>query len=284
MKNAQQRSCSVRSHWSESRLNINKAQLPRKFTSLSILNLAFIILNFWNVLSTSLSLSSSSGEPSAAVWGLLVVNIENLSLAISLIEFLSAYLTVGGQYHWVVIVSPSIYAPFLAWLTKWITLFEWIAVIVSKNLLSSQLIVRLVMSKKMNEVDNLSNFFMYLIITWIAFVVNFWLSSRLPSLNKFALFASIIEVVIIFIITLTYSRFRWAKPSFVFAKFVNETSWPGQYKQILLQNILLDRNWFEQMKLLGFLEPFRQDLRSTIMMQSLTCRKWPHYSIYSIMF
>lgn len=128
---------------------------------------------------------------------LLVAGIGNLSFATSLAEFLSAYPTAGGQYHWVAIVSPRAYAPFLAWLSGWITLFGWIAVTASGNLLGSQLILGIVVNKKKDEVGNLPDFLMYLCVTLIAFAVNLGMSSRLPSLNKVALIASIIGVVII---------------------------------------------------------------------------------------
>lgn len=203
--------------------------LPRNFTPISMLGLAFTTLNSWGVLSASLPLSLTSGGPSATVWGLLVAGTGNLCLAASLAEFLSAYPTAGGQYHWVAIVSPQGYAPFLAWLTGWITLFGWIAVTASGSLLGSQLIVGVVVSRKDGKVGNLQDFIMYILMTSIAFAVNLWMSSRLPSLHKFALFSSIIGLVVIPVIALMCSRSHWAELSFVFGGFINETGWPGRY-------------------------------------------------------
>lgn len=65
-----------------------------------MLGLAFAILNSWTALAASISLALPSGGPSAVIWGLIVGDICNLALAASLAEFLSAYPTAGGQYHW----------------------------------------------------------------------------------------------------------------------------------------------------------------------------------------
>jgi choline transport protein len=58
---------------------------------LSMLGLAFAILNSWTALSASLSLALPSGGPTSVIWGLVTAGICNLCLAASLAEFLSAY-------------------------------------------------------------------------------------------------------------------------------------------------------------------------------------------------
>jgi choline transport protein len=75
----------------------HKQELQRNFSPLSMLGLAFAILNSWTALSASLSLALPSGGPSSVIWGLITAGICNLCLAASLAEFLSAYPTAGGQ-------------------------------------------------------------------------------------------------------------------------------------------------------------------------------------------
>lgn len=82
-----------------------KQELNRNFSLLSMLGLAFAILNSWTALAASMSLALPSGGPSAVLWGLITAGIFNLALAASLAEFMSAYPTAGGQYHWAAIVS-----------------------------------------------------------------------------------------------------------------------------------------------------------------------------------
>ena len=119
----------------------HEAELKRNFSPLSMLGLAFAILNSWTALSASLSLALPSGGPVAVIWGLITAGICNLCLAASLAEFLSAYPTAGGQYHWVAVISWKPWVPILSWITGWINVSGWIALVASGGLLGSQLIV-----------------------------------------------------------------------------------------------------------------------------------------------
>lgn len=97
-----------------------KQELKRNFSMFSMLGLAFAILNSWTALSASLSLALPSGGSTSVLWGLITAGICNLCLAASLAEFLSAYPTAGGQYHWVAIISWKNYVRILSWITGWV--------------------------------------------------------------------------------------------------------------------------------------------------------------------
>jgi choline transport protein len=71
-----------------------KQELKRNFSPLSMLGLAFAILNSWTALSASLGLALPSGGSTSVLWGLVTAGVCNLCLAASLAEFLSAYPTV----------------------------------------------------------------------------------------------------------------------------------------------------------------------------------------------
>jgi choline transport protein len=75
----------------------HKGELKRNFSLLSMLGLAFAILNSWTALSSSLGLALPSGGSTSVLWGLITAGICNLALAASMAEFLSAYPTAGGQ-------------------------------------------------------------------------------------------------------------------------------------------------------------------------------------------
>lgn len=98
-----------------------KQELKRNFSMFSMLGLAFAILNSWTALSASLSLALPSGGSTSILWGLITAGICNLCLAASLAEFLSAYPTAGGQYHWVAIISWKRWMPILSWTTGWVS-------------------------------------------------------------------------------------------------------------------------------------------------------------------
>lgn len=121
-----------------------QSELKRNFSPLAMLGLAFAILNSWTALSASLSLALPSGGPTSVVWGLVTAGICNLSLAASMAEFLSAYPTAGGQYHWVAVIAWKRWVPILSWITGWINVSGWIALVASGGLLGSQLIVGII--------------------------------------------------------------------------------------------------------------------------------------------
>lgn len=73
----------------------HQQELERNFSMISMLGLAFAILNSWTALAASLNLALPSGGPSAVLWGLITAGIFNLCLAASLAEFLAAYPTAG---------------------------------------------------------------------------------------------------------------------------------------------------------------------------------------------
>ncbi|RAL58596.1 hypothetical protein DID88_003956 [Monilinia fructigena] len=109
----------------------HKQELERNFSLLSMLGLAFAILNSWTALAASLSVALPSGGPTSVLWGLITAGVCNLCLAVSLSEFLSAYPTAGGQYHWVAVISWKKYVPILSWITGWINVSGWIALVAS---------------------------------------------------------------------------------------------------------------------------------------------------------
>lgn len=80
-------------------LTLHDSELTRHFSPLSMLGMAFAILNSWTALAASLSLALPSGGPVAVLWGLVTAGIGNLCLAASLAEFLGVWPTAGGQYE-----------------------------------------------------------------------------------------------------------------------------------------------------------------------------------------
>jgi choline transport protein len=112
-------------------------ELKRNFSTLSMLGLAFAILNSWTALSASLSLALPSGGPASIIWGLVTAGICDLYLAASLAEFLSAYPIAGGQCHWVAMISWKPWVPILSWTTGWINVSGWIALTATGGLLEA---------------------------------------------------------------------------------------------------------------------------------------------------
>ncbi|KAF2087070.1 amino acid transporter [Saccharata proteae CBS 121410] len=205
----------------------HKGELKRQFSFLSMLGLAFAILNSWTALSTSLSLALPSGGSTSVIWGLITAGICNLCLAASLAEFLSAYPTAGGQYHWVAVISWKGWVASLSWICGWINCFGWIALTATGGLLGSQLIVGIIYLESPGyEAKSWHQFLIYIGYNIFAFLVNAFANSSLPHINKAAISWSIAGFAIICITVLACTSPNYSSGEFVFAKFINTTGWP----------------------------------------------------------
>lgn len=205
----------------------HEQQLNRNFSLLSMLGMGFAILNSWTALAASLSLALPSGGSTSVLWGLITSGICDLCLAASLAEFLSAYPTAGGQYHWVAVISPPRLVAPLSWVTGWINVAGWIALVATGGLLGSDLIVGIIAYENpAYESQRWHQFLIYIGYTLFAFLVNAFMNSLLPLVNKAAFIWSIAGFAVICVTALATSSPNYADGDFVFRDFINQTGWP----------------------------------------------------------
>ena len=198
----------------------------RQFSRWTMLGLSFAILNSWTALSASLSLALPSGGPVAVIWGLVTAGICNLSLAASLAEMLSAYPTSGGQYHWAAMIAPQSLKRGIAWVTGWINLSGWVALVATNSSLASTLIINMIaLMVEGYGYKRWHQFLIYLGITFLTFGINL-LHKLLPLVNGIALAWSIGGFLIISITVLACAAPNYATGRYVFTTFINETGWP----------------------------------------------------------
>lgn len=211
-----------------------KQELHRNFSRLSMLGLAFAILNSWTALAASLSLALPSGGASAILWGLIVAGLCNLCLAASLAEFLSAYPTAGGQYHWVAIISWKRFARVISYSTGWINVAAWVCLTASGGLLGSQLILGVISLLHPEYVSEpWHQFLIYIAYTLAAFCINAFMNRLLPYFNKAAFLWSLAGFAIICITVLSCATPNYQSASFVFGGFINESGWPDGLSWLL---------------------------------------------------
>ena len=205
----------------------HQQELQRNFSSLAMLGLAFAILNSWTALSASLSLALPSGGPTSVIWGLVTAGICNLALAASLAEFLSAYPTAGGQYHWVAVISWKPWVPILSWIIGWINVGGWIALTATGGLLGSQLIVGIIsFMTPAYTAQRWHQFLIYIGYNLFAFLLNAFGALILPMFTKAAFIWSIAGFAIICITLLACASPDYQSGSFVYRDFINQTGWP----------------------------------------------------------
>ncbi|KAJ2896712.1 Choline transport protein [Zalerion maritima] len=204
-----------------------KPELERNFSKVSMLGLAFAILNSWTALSTAMSLALDSGGPSAVVWGLMVAGICNLCLAVSLAEFLSAFPTAGGQYHWAAIISWKQYSRAISFVTGWINVAAWVCLTATGGLLGSTLVVSII-SLMHPEYESRAwhQFLIFIGFNLVALVINVFGTRLLPMFTKAAFLWSLGGFVVICITILACASPEYQSGAFVYGEFINDVGWP----------------------------------------------------------
>ncbi|KAI0008356.1 amino acid/polyamine transporter I [Xylariaceae sp. FL0662B] len=205
----------------------HKQELKRNFSLISMLGLGFAILNTWTALAASMSLALPSGGPSAVIWGLIVTGILNLCQAASLAEFLSAYPTAGGQYHWAAIIAWRPCSRSISFVTGWISTSGWVALAATGSLLGSQFVVEIISLLHADyEPVPWHQFLIYIGFTLIALFINAFSTRLLPYFTKTAFFWSLSGFVVISITVLACASPDYQSGAFVYGNFINEVGWP----------------------------------------------------------
>ncbi|PHH59786.1 hypothetical protein CDD81_2590 [Ophiocordyceps australis] len=202
-------------------------ELRRSFSPLALLGLAFAILNSWTALAAASSLALPSGGTSAVLWGLVVAGVCNLCLAASLAEFLSAWPTAGGQYHWVALVAPQSSRRALSFVTGWISVCGWVALSASAPFFCSSFVGNIVaVFNGGHELPPWQTFLLYVGFTSIGFVVNAFGTGLLPLITKAAFYWSMAGFVVMSITVLACAAPNFQSAAFVYGEFRNSTGWP----------------------------------------------------------
>ncbi|KAI0477158.1 amino acid/polyamine transporter I [Xylariaceae sp. FL0804] len=205
----------------------HKQELGRNFSMVSMLGLAFAILNTWTALAASITLALPSGGPSAVIWGLVVAGVCNLCLAASLAEFLSAYPTAGGQYHWAAIVAWRGWSRGISYATGWINVSGWVALTATGGLLGSTFIINIItLLHDDYEEKPWHQFLIYIAFTLLALLINAFSTRLLPLFTKAAFFWSLAGFAIISVTVLACASPDYQSGAFVYGRFINEVGWP----------------------------------------------------------
>ncbi|KAI2629477.1 gaba permease [Xylaria nigripes] len=217
-----------------------KQELHRNFSMISMLGLAFAILNSWTALSTSLNLALPSGGPSAVIWGLVLAGVLNLCLAASLAEFLSAYPTAGGQYHWAAIISWPWSKRAISFITGWINVGAWVCLTATGSLLGSTLVLNIISLMKPGfgtdaawKAQPWQQLLIYIAFTLASFCINAFGNRLLPFFTKTAFAWSLSGFVIITVAVLSCASPDFQSGSFVYGGFFNEVGWPDGFAWLL---------------------------------------------------
>ena len=205
----------------------HKQELKRNFSLLSMLGLAFAILNTWTALAAAITLALPSGGTSSVIWGLMLAGVCNLCLAASMAEFLSAFPTAGGQYHWAAIVAWPGWSRSISYVTGWINVSGWVALTATGSLLGSTFIINIItLLHKDYVAQTWHQFLIYIAFTVIALAINAFFTRLLPLFTQAAFIWSMAGFIIISITVLACASPDYQSGDFVYGQFANDVGWP----------------------------------------------------------
>lgn len=212
--------------------------LSRKFTTWSMFFLAFSVLGTWSTFAQGLSSGLTSGGPITILWGLVLVAICNICVAVSLGELCSSMPTALGQAFWISRLWPgNSWARFASYMCAWVNTFGWWALSASQLAFMTNFMLSmkvLFIGEWEPAATGWINFLLYLGVTLFVTLVNLVACRRdfiLPLFNNFV-GVCFVTLFFVFILALLISvgvrdNLDFQPASFVFGKWMNQTSWNG---------------------------------------------------------
>lgn len=212
-------------------------ELVRQFNSWSMFALAFTVLGTWSTFSQNLSDGITNGGPVDILWGLVLVTLCNLCVAVSLGELTSAMPTAMGQAYWIYRMWTTPAGRFVSYMCAWINTFGWWTITASQAAFMAEFMLAL---KTLYDPDwapagyGYVKFLLYLGVILLLTVVNAAACRKdkvLPWINN-GVGAMFITLFFVFCLALligvgtkadlTYQSGKW-----VLTSWINQSSWSG---------------------------------------------------------
>ncbi|KAF3991744.1 hypothetical protein FT663_02617 [Candidozyma haemuli var. vulneris] len=219
-----------------------KPELRRNFSTLALLGCGFGLTNSWCGISGSLVTGISSGGPMMIVYGILIITVISLCVAVSLSELASAMPNAGGQYYWTMRLAPRKYAPIASYMCG---AYAWAGSVFTSASVTITLATAIVGTYylgagKTEAPPRWTVFITYEILNVLLVFFNLY-EKPLPMISQSALYVSLISFVVITIVVLAKSSGHYQSASFVFAEFSNGTGWSSSGIAFIVG--LINPNW-----------------------------------------
>jgi amino acid transporter len=211
--------------------------LTRKFNMWSMLALAFSVLGTWSTFAQDLASGLTNGGAITILWGLVLVTICNLCVAVSLGELCSAMPTALGQAYWVYRLWNTRFGRFMAYCCAWINMFGWWTLTASQIAFMTEFLLGIKLIFDPNWAgagQGWTQFVTYLGITLLFTVVNAVACRKDPILPWFNNIVGIQfgTLLVVFSLALliavgTKADLHFQPASFAFGAWINQTGWPN---------------------------------------------------------
>ncbi|KAF5582721.1 choline transporter [Fusarium pseudocircinatum] len=207
--------------------------LQQRLSTLTMVAMAFAILNTWIALAGTMAYILPSGGSVSFIYGFIVCVLCNLALAASLGEMAALWPTAGGQYHFMYALCTPRWKKPMSFFIGWTNIAGWLTVVTTQAFFAAQLVsaAAVVASNNAYEATQWKTYLFFLAILTFGTVGNVWGNKILGRWNDMALYWSVLSVVIMSIILLSMSPKTDARQ--VFTEFSNETGWSDGVAWIL---------------------------------------------------
>ncbi|KAI0457282.1 putative GABA permease [Xylaria acuta] len=158
-----------------------KPVLRRNFGFMTILGFSCTVLITWEGSLTTILSGLQNGGPSGLLYGFIVVWAGTLSVFATLSELVSMAPTSGGQYHWVSMLAPSSCRKFLGYLTGWLAITGWQALVASGGLVTGTMIQGLILLTRPEYAAVMKNWHGTLLL-WAVVIISYGINTAVGSL------------------------------------------------------------------------------------------------------
>ncbi|KAF4452968.1 hypothetical protein F53441_4199 [Fusarium austroafricanum] len=209
--------------------------LTRKFSMLSMLSLAFCILGTWAVCAQSLANGIMNGGPVTCLWGLVLVTLCNVCIAMSLGEMCSSMPSALGQALWVGKLWKSQAGRFASYMTAFISVVGWWCLTASVVAFMTQFVLSMKLIFDPGWTAGSKGWVPFLVYTGVNVLFTFvnYVGCRsekfLPYFNNFVALGFVLLFVVFSLILPifvgTKSNLEFQPAEFVFGRWINNTGW-----------------------------------------------------------
>jgi choline transport protein len=210
--------------------------MTRKFSMWSMLALAFSVLGTWSTFAQGIDSGLTSGGPIAILWGLCLVFVCNVCVAVSLGEMCSSMPTALGQAYWISRLWPTPSGRFFSYLCAWINMTGWITLSASQIAFMTEFMLKMKVLFKPDWAGADKGWVLFLVYVGVTTAMTLFnvVACRkdivLPWFNNFVgvSFASLFFIIsLAMLISVgTKDNLSFQPASFVFGKWINQTGWP----------------------------------------------------------
>ncbi|KAJ3580470.1 hypothetical protein NPX13_g87 [Xylaria arbuscula] len=203
----------------------HEEEMPRQFSLLAALGLAFSITNSWVAISATFQQPMTAGGGPGVVYSLLVAAFSCAIITSGLAELASAFPTSGGQYHFAFMVSSEKSRAAVAFFTGWLSVVGWILCTAASAIYAAQIIAAIASAFHPEyEPTAWQIWLIYVLIMALCTLVLTMLPTLLARIEKISFFVSVVGFVVFLIVILATASPK-NTTNLVFATSNNQSGW-----------------------------------------------------------